>query len=165
MFRRRIQERIIGTPEEPEIHSLCPLQDHDMLVITPNQDHDRFVWLSWDSNRLLPNRYNQRQWISSVPVIAMVRAYGQITVDELTLSGPESLECIRGLRKMWEIYSRVKVVEMNGVHLVAYPIRVTRDGAVEDILIPKQLVEGKKSKMLPPVLTTWKKVFRVRIIC
>ncbi|WZZ47752.1 hypothetical protein YC2023_044011 [Brassica napus] len=78
----------------------------------------------------------------------MVRAYGQITLDELILSGPESLECIRGLRKI-----RVKVVEMNGVHLVAYPIRVMRDGAVEDILIPKQLVEGKKSKMLPPMFS------------
>ncbi|ESQ29962.1 hypothetical protein EUTSA_v10011259mg [Eutrema salsugineum] len=88
---------------------------------------------------------------------------GQITVDELSLTEPESLECVRGLRtigeKMWEIYSGDKVVDMNGVHLVAYPISVARDGAVEEVgdgIFPdtKTLVKGKRSKMLPPVLTT-----------
>lgn len=88
---------------------------------------------------------------------------GQITVDELSFSEPESLECVRGLRtmgeQMWDIYSGEKVVDMNGVHLVAYPISVTRDGVVEEIgdgVFPdtKTLVRGKRSKMLPPVLTT-----------
>lgn len=88
---------------------------------------------------------------------------GQITVDELSFSEPESLECVRGLRimgeQMWDIYSGDKVVDMNGVHLVAYPISVTKDGAVEEIgngVFPdtKTLVKGKRSKMLPPVLTT-----------
>ena len=88
---------------------------------------------------------------------------GQITVDELSFSEPESLECVRGLRtmgeQMWDIYSGEKVVDMNGVHLVAYPISVTRDGVVEEIgdgVLPdtKTLVRGKRSKMLPPVLTT-----------
>ncbi|KFK38694.1 hypothetical protein AALP_AA3G147900 [Arabis alpina] len=88
---------------------------------------------------------------------------GQITADELSLSEPESLECVRGLRtigeRMWEIYSGDKIVDMNGVHLVAYPIIVTRAGVVEEVgngIFPdtKTLVKGKRSNMLPPVLTT-----------
>ncbi|KAG2250945.1 hypothetical protein Bca52824_081081 [Brassica carinata] len=88
---------------------------------------------------------------------------GKITVDELSFSEPESLECVRGLRtmgeQMWDIYSGEKVVDMNGVHLVVYPISVTTDGAVEKIgdgVFPdtKTLVRGKRSKMLPTVLTT-----------
>ncbi|KAJ0242382.1 Phospholipase D alpha 4 [Hirschfeldia incana] len=87
----------------------------------------------------------------------------QITVDELSFSEPESLECVRGLRtigeQMWDIYSGDEVVDMNGVHLVAYPISVTKEGAIEEIgdgVFPdtKTLVRGKRSKMLPPVLTT-----------
>lgn len=88
---------------------------------------------------------------------------GQITGDELSSSEPESLECVQGLRtvgeQMWEIYSGDKVVDMLGIHLVAYPISVTRDGVVEEVgdgFFPdtKTLVKGKRSKMLPPVLTT-----------
>lgn len=88
---------------------------------------------------------------------------GKITVDELSFSEPESLECVRGLltigEQMWDIYSGEKVVDMNGVHLVVYPISVTTDGAVEKIgdgVFPdtKTLVRGKRSKMLPTVLTT-----------
>ncbi|XP_010501124.1 PREDICTED: phospholipase D alpha 4-like [Camelina sativa] len=88
---------------------------------------------------------------------------GQITADDLSSSEPESLECVQGLRtvgeQMWEIYSGDKVVDMLGIHLVAYPISVTRDGAVEEVgdgFFPdtKTLVKGKRSKMFPPVLTT-----------
>lgn len=84
-------------------------------------------------------------------------------MNELSFSEPESLECVRGLmtigEQMWDIYSGDEVVDMNGVHLVAYPISVTKDGAVEEIgngVFPdtKTLVRGKRSKMLPPVLTT-----------
>lgn len=88
---------------------------------------------------------------------------GEISTDELSLSEPESVECVRGLRtmgeRMWEMYSGDKVVDMLGVHLVAYPISVTRDGVVEEVgdgVFPDTttLVKGKRSKMLPPVLTT-----------
>ncbi|CAN8288014.1 unnamed protein product [Cochlearia groenlandica] len=88
---------------------------------------------------------------------------GKITSDELSSSEPESVECVRGLRtigeQMWEIYSGDRVVDMNGVHLVAYPIKVTRDGVVQEVgdgYFPdtKTLVKGKRSKMLPPILTT-----------
>ncbi|XP_010462361.1 PREDICTED: phospholipase D alpha 4-like [Camelina sativa] len=88
---------------------------------------------------------------------------GQITADNLSSSEPESLECVQGLRtvgeQMWEIYSGDKVVDMLGIHLVAYPISVTRDGAIEEVgdgFFPdtKTLVKGKRSKMFPPVLTT-----------
>lgn len=61
--------------------------------------------------------------------------------------------------QMWEVYSGDKVVDMGGTHLVAYPISVTRDGAVEDVadgIFPdtKTPVKGKRSRMLPAVLTT-----------
>ncbi|WZZ47757.1 hypothetical protein YC2023_044016 [Brassica napus] len=51
----------------------------------------------------------------NVPVIVMVRAYRRPDYSGLTLSEPESL----GLRTMWKIYSGVKVVDKNCVHLVA----------------------------------------------
>lgn len=78
---------------------------------------------------------------------------------------PESLECVETIRsigeKMWGIYSGEEVVDMEGVHLVKYPVNVTGNGEVEDLsdnegCFPdtKCPVKGKRSKMLPPVFTT-----------
>ncbi|XP_010542434.1 PREDICTED: phospholipase D alpha 4 isoform X2 [Tarenaya hassleriana] len=88
---------------------------------------------------------------------------GLITPDELSSWEPESPECVRGLRvmgeRMWGVYSGDEVVDMGGAHLVTYPISVTKDGEVEDIsdgVFPdtKTPVKGKRSRMLPPILTT-----------
>lgn len=77
---------------------------------------------------------------------------------------PESLECVKRMRsigdQMWEIYSNEEIVDMEGVHLVAYPIRVTQEGCLKDLTngvhFPdtNSLVKGKRSKMLPPNFTT-----------
>jgi phospholipase D1/2 len=78
---------------------------------------------------------------------------------------PESLECVQRMcsigDKMWKIYSSEEIVDMEGVHLVTYPMTVTKDGSVEDLTngedhFPdtKALVKGTRSKLLPPVMTT-----------
>ncbi|KAI4329162.1 hypothetical protein L6164_021455 [Bauhinia variegata] len=78
---------------------------------------------------------------------------------------PESLECVKRVScigdQMWEIYSSEEIVDMGGVHLVSYPVKVTQQGSVEDLIdggghFPdtKSLIKGKRSKLLPPVCTT-----------
>ena len=78
---------------------------------------------------------------------------------------PESLECVHRMRcigdEMWKIYSGEEVVDMEGVHLVTYPVKVTKEGCLEDLVenggyFPdtKCLVKGKRSKILPYVFTT-----------
>ncbi|GMP35068.1 hypothetical protein CsSME_00007676 [Camellia sinensis var. sinensis] len=78
---------------------------------------------------------------------------------------PHTLECVRRVRsigdQMWKIYLGEEVIDMEGVHLVAYPVSVTSDGSVEGpaegsgyFPDTKALVKGKRSKFLPPVVTT-----------
>ncbi|XP_065868440.1 phospholipase D alpha 4 [Euphorbia lathyris] len=82
--------------------------------------------------------------------------------DEIFLN-PQSLECVHKIyslgEKMWKIYSGEKVVDMEGVHLVNYPVNIRKDGVVEDINnghFPdtKCPVKGRRSKVLPPIFTT-----------
>ncbi|RHN39261.1 putative phospholipase D [Medicago truncatula] len=85
------------------------------------------------------------------------------SVDELFLE-PQSLECVKRMcsigDQMWEIYSNEEIVDMEGVHLVTYPMRVTQEGYVKDlsngVYFPdtNSLVKGKRSTLLPPNLTT-----------
>ena len=62
--------------------------------------------------------------------------------------------------EMWEIYSSEEIVDMEGVHLVTYPVRVTQEGYVKNLTdgvhFPdtNSLVKGKRSKILPPIFTT-----------
>lgn len=74
---------------------------------------------------------------------------------------PQSLECVDKMKfigdQMWKIYSGEQVLDMNGVHLLTYPIVITEEGQVEDVgLFPdtNTPVKGKRSKLLPPIFTT-----------
>ncbi|CAH9066821.1 unnamed protein product [Cuscuta epithymum] len=78
---------------------------------------------------------------------------------------PESLECVKKVcsigEKMWKIYSSDDVIDMRGIHLVSYPVNITRDGLVEDLMCTnghfpdtEALVKGKRSKFLGPMVTT-----------
>ncbi|KAK4760781.1 hypothetical protein SAY87_005674 [Trapa incisa] len=84
---------------------------------------------------------------------------------------PESLECVNAMReigdRMWGVYRGEEVVDMEGVHLMSYPVQVTPDGRVDDIggssgahgagaVFPdtKATIRGRRSKVLPPVATT-----------
>lgn len=85
--------------------------------------------------------------------------------DEL-FKEPHSLECVKRMRsmgdQMWKFYSDERVViDMEGVHLVTYPVTVTEDGFVEELVgsdgnFPdtKAKVKGQRSKVLPPIFTT-----------
>ncbi|KAK4269260.1 hypothetical protein QN277_022444 [Acacia crassicarpa] len=85
--------------------------------------------------------------------------------EERLMLEPESLECVRKMRsigdQMWEIYSGEEIVDMEGVHLVSYPLKVTQQGVVLDLkecdgCFPDTQcpVKGKRSKVLPPISTT-----------
>ncbi|KAG4211673.1 hypothetical protein ERO13_A02G115700v2 [Gossypium hirsutum] len=78
---------------------------------------------------------------------------------------PQSLECVQKIRsvgdQMWQIYANEDIADMEGVHLVTYPVNVTVDGLVEDVVggegnFPdtNTPVKGRRSKVLPPVFTT-----------
>ncbi|XP_004297606.1 PREDICTED: phospholipase D epsilon [Fragaria vesca subsp. vesca] len=78
---------------------------------------------------------------------------------------PESLECVKTVRhigdQMWKTYSGEEVVDMEGVHLVTYPMSVTKDGVIEELAqggghFPdtESMVKGKRSKVLLPIFTT-----------
>ncbi|XVF74425.1 hypothetical protein PTKIN_Ptkin13bG0109500 [Pterospermum kingtungense] len=84
--------------------------------------------------------------------------------DDMLLE-PESLECVHKMRslgdQMWQIYANEEIVDMEGVHLVTYPVDVTEDGLVGDVSdgdgnFPdtKTPVKGRRSKLLPPTFTT-----------
>ncbi|XAR67639.1 Phospholipase D [Bertholletia excelsa] len=85
-------------------------------------------------------------------------------VEEL-FQEPHTLECVQLMRSigqhMWKIYSGEEVIDMEGVHLVTYPVSVTYNGSVEDLedgncYFPdtRTLVKGKRAKILPPIATT-----------
>ncbi|XP_031483768.1 phospholipase D alpha 1-like [Nymphaea colorata] len=76
---------------------------------------------------------------------------------------PESLACVRLVNKIaqhvWELYTGDEVVELPG-HLLPFPVRVLDNGNLvnwnEDGTFPdtSASVKGKKSTILPPILTT-----------
>ncbi|KAL2493228.1 Phospholipase D epsilon [Abeliophyllum distichum] len=78
---------------------------------------------------------------------------------------PQSMECVQMIRsigdQMWKIYSEDEILDMNGVHLVSYPVCVTEKGSVEDLVggdghFPdtKTPIKGKRSKVLASIFTT-----------
>lgn len=76
---------------------------------------------------------------------------------------PESVECVRTVKQisesLWEKYTGEEVIDLPG-HLLPFPIRVSEDGSLselpEDGCFPdtKASVKGKKSDVLPSILTT-----------
>lgn len=91
--------------------------------------------------------------------------YEHTGLAEQTFLQPQSLECVQTIyslgEAMWKIYSGEEVVDLEGVHLVNYPVNITKDGVVEDLVdgdgnFPdtKTPVKGRRSKVLPPIFTT-----------
>ncbi|KAH0449699.1 hypothetical protein IEQ34_020391 [Dendrobium chrysotoxum] len=84
---------------------------------------------------------------------------------EAAFAEPQSLQCVSTLRgvgdEMWKKYSGEELVDMEGVHLVSYPVDVLEDGSVRDLdggggAFPdtSALVRGRRSKIIPPICTT-----------
>ncbi|CAM8955937.1 unnamed protein product [Rhodiola kirilowii] len=91
--------------------------------------------------------------------------YEHTRKSEQSFQEPQSIECVQTVRKigeeMWEIFRGDEIKDMKSVHLVTYPVHVTEDGTLEDIpdggnIFPdtKALVKGKRSGILPPIITT-----------
>ncbi|XP_021716431.1 phospholipase D alpha 4-like [Chenopodium quinoa] len=83
---------------------------------------------------------------------------------EKVFEEPHCLECVESIcsigEEMWKIYSGEEVVDMEGVHLVSYPVNVGKDGCLEELASCSNFpdtqtpVQGRRSKMLPPIFTT-----------
>lgn len=91
--------------------------------------------------------------------------YEHTGLVEEVFQEPENLECVERIRsigeKMWGIYSAEEVADMEGVHLVTYPVTVTKNGSVEEVgdgdgNFPdtKTPIRGRRSRVLPPIFTT-----------
>ena len=84
--------------------------------------------------------------------------------QEKEFNEPHSKECVDILcsigEQMWKTYSGEEVVDMQGVHLVSYPIYVREDGSLEELSNSSNFpdtqtpIQGKRSKILPPIFTT-----------
>lgn len=108
------------------------------------------------------NQINRR---GEIQAYRMSLWYEHSGCSEEVLMEPESLECVEKMRwigdRMWGIYSGEEIVDMEGVHLVSYPVKVTQEGCVEEVgenggRFPDTEcpVKGKRSKVLPPISTT-----------
>ncbi|KAJ9179313.1 hypothetical protein P3X46_011120 [Hevea brasiliensis] len=102
---------------------------------------------------------------SDIQAYRMSLWYEHTSLAEEIFLEPQSLECVQKTyslgEAMWKIYSGEEVVDMEGVHLVNYPVNVTMEGIVEDLVdgngnFPdtKTPVKGRSSKVLPPIFTT-----------
>ncbi|XP_068664886.1 phospholipase D alpha 4-like [Aristolochia californica] len=78
---------------------------------------------------------------------------------------PESVDCVRRIcsigEEMWKKYSGEDVVDMEGVHLVSYPVSVSMEGRCGDAkesdgVFPdtNTTISGRRSNFLPPIFTT-----------
>jgi len=76
---------------------------------------------------------------------------------------PESVECVRMVRRIcegtWDSFVQEETVGDLPGHLMPFPMRVLKDGSLDEeegIVFPgtKASVKGKKSDVLPPILTT-----------
>ncbi|KAJ9190318.1 hypothetical protein P3X46_001534 [Hevea brasiliensis] len=102
---------------------------------------------------------------SDIQAYRMSLWYEHTGLAEEIFLEPQSLECVQKIYSlgdaMWKIYSSEQVVDMEGVHLMNYPVHVTMEGLVEDLVdgsgnFPdtKTPVKGRRSKVLPPIFTT-----------
>lgn len=108
-----------------------------------------------------------RTIIGDIRAFRMSLWYEHTGLANNTFQEPQSLECVEKMRsigdQMWNIYKGEEVVDMEGGHLVTYPMSVTQDGKIEDLLDGGDYshfpdtntpVKGKRSKVLPPIFTT-----------
>ncbi|KAK4772580.1 hypothetical protein SAY86_014355 [Trapa natans] len=131
----------------------------------------------WDSSRdwHVQNRSKEKRSASAsggdIQAYRMSLWYEHTRQAQDLFMEPESLECVNAMReigdRMWGVYRGEEVVDMEGVHLMSYPVQVTPDGRVDDIggssgargagaVFPdtKATIRGRRSKVLPPVATT-----------
>ncbi|KAF5751275.1 Phospholipase D epsilon family protein [Tripterygium wilfordii] len=151
------------------VHSKLMIVDDAYLLIGSANINQRSMDGKRDTEIALgcyqPRNGANLQNTSDVWAFRMSLWYEHTGRNDQLFQEPESLECIERVRsigeKMWEIYSSDELVDMEGVHLVSYPVRVTQDGIVEDLnhgngFFPdtKASIKGRRSKVLPPIFTT-----------
>ncbi|KAI3966409.1 hypothetical protein MKW92_037897 [Papaver armeniacum] len=112
-----------------------------------------------------PKYVGNKQGNGDVHAYRMSLWYEHTNCVEHCFTEPHGLDCVRTVRaigdKMWSVYSAEEVADMEGIHLVTYPINVLKDGSIEettedggnfpDTTTP---IKGKRSMVLPAVCTT-----------
>ncbi|KAF9613992.1 hypothetical protein IFM89_014792 [Coptis chinensis] len=86
--------------------------------------------------------------------------------SEESFLDPHSLDFVRLMHMIgeeaWRIYTEEEVMDMEGVHLVNYPVTESNYGNVEDLAegggtfpdTRTPVIKGKRSIVLPPIFTT-----------
>lgn len=102
--------------------------------------------------------------VSEIAAYRMSLWYEHTGRLEKVFEEPHTLECVDKIRsigeQMWEIYSGHEVVDMEGVHLVSYPVNVREDGRLEELASCRNFpdtqapISGRRSKILPSIFTT-----------
>ncbi|KAI3936715.1 hypothetical protein MKX01_034144 [Papaver californicum] len=112
-----------------------------------------------------PKYVGNKQSNGDVHAYRMSLWYEHTNRVEHCFTEPHGLDCVRTIRaigdKMWIVYSGEEVADMEGIHLVTYPINVLKDGEIEDTAegggnFPDTTtpIRGKRSMVLPAVCTT-----------
>ncbi|KAI3915195.1 hypothetical protein MKX01_035454 [Papaver californicum] len=110
-----------------------------------------------------PKYVGNKQSNGDVHAYRMSLWYEHTNRVEHCFTEPHGLDCVRMIRaigdKMWSVYGE-EVADMEGIHLVTYPINVLKDGSIEDTAegggnFPDTTtpVRGKRSMVLPAVCT------------
>ncbi|XP_050232352.1 phospholipase D alpha 4 [Mercurialis annua] len=145
------------------VHSKLIIVDDEYIIIGSANVNQR----SMDGKRdteIAIGCYQQDN-ARSIQAYRMSLWYEHTGLAEEMLLEPQSLECVHRIYSlgegMWNIYSGEEVVDMEGVHLVNYPIKVPKDGIIEDLddgngNFPdtKAPVKGRRSQVLPCIFTT-----------
>ncbi|XP_068652263.1 phospholipase D alpha 4-like [Aristolochia californica] len=151
------------------VHSKLMIVDDEYVILGSANINQRSMDGSRDTE-IAVGCYQPR-WIGTKGTEGDVRAYRMSLWYEHTrrveavFEQPESIECVRRIcsigEEMWTKYSGEEVVDMEGVHLVSYPVSVSKEGLCGDAensggVFPdtKAMIRGRRSKLLPPIFTT-----------
>ncbi|KAK1318058.1 Phospholipase D epsilon [Acorus calamus] len=151
------------------VHSKLMIVDDEYILIGSANVNQRSMDGRRDTEIAIgcykPNHIGDARRSGGIHAYRMSLWYEHMRQTDVVFLEPESEDCVRRVvelgEEMWRLYSGDEVVDMEGVHLVNYPISVMEDGSVEDLpqsdgAFPdtRTPVKGRRSKFLPPVCTT-----------
>ncbi|KAL4193027.1 hypothetical protein AMTRI_Chr06g174810 [Amborella trichopoda] len=147
------------------VHSKVMIVDDEFILIGSANVNQRSMDGKRDTEIAVGCYQPRRHECGDVGAYRKSLWYEHTRCSDESFMEPHSVECVRKVcsigNEMWRVFSGKDVVDMEGVHLVKYPIMVAKNGEIEDTAegngtFPdtKTPIKGKRSKILPPLLTT-----------
>ncbi|KAL5728805.1 phospholipase D [Ranunculus cassubicifolius] len=151
------------------VHSKLMIVDDTYLIIGSANVNQRSMDGRRDTEIAIgcyqPKWSGDKSRHSDIHAYRMSLWYEHTGSPEDVLLHPHTVGCVQLIRTIgeeaWTKYSGQEIIDMEGVHLVNYPLSISDDGTVEDLLetggtFPdsKAPVKGRKSILLPPTFTT-----------